>query len=76
VRLRLDLDQPWDHVAAALAPVLGPFLLSLGLRLGLRSNVPAANEEPHLCGAVNPRVGVAPPPATAHGSVAGQRQVK
>ena len=28
--------------------VLGPFLLSLRLRLGLRSNLPAANEESHL----------------------------
>jgi hypothetical protein len=46
--------------------VLGPFLLSLGLRLRLRSNLPAANEESHFCGAANPRVGVAPPPASAH----------
>ena len=30
--------------------VLGPFLLSLGLRLGLQSNLPADEREPHLCG--------------------------
>jgi hypothetical protein len=30
--------------------VLGPFLLSLGLRLGLQSNLPAGEREPHLCG--------------------------
>jgi hypothetical protein len=31
--------------------VLGPFLLSLRLRLGLRSNFPAGEREPHWCGA-------------------------
>ena len=66
VRLRLELDQPQDHVAVALTPVLGPSYHPLGLRLGLRSNLPAANEESHLCGAVNPRVGVAPVPTSAH----------
>jgi hypothetical protein len=30
--------------------VLGPFLLSLGLRLRLRSNLPAGEREPHLYG--------------------------
>ena len=32
--------------------VLGPFLLSLGLRLGLQSNIPAGEREAHLCSAV------------------------
>ena len=31
--------------------VLGPFLLSLGLRLRLQSNFPAGERESHLCGA-------------------------
>ena len=29
--------------------VLGPFLLCLGLRLGLQSNLPAGERESHLC---------------------------
>jgi hypothetical protein len=49
---RQDSDRrlPQDHVAVALAPVLGPSYYPLGLRMGLRSNLLAGEREPHLCG--------------------------
>jgi hypothetical protein len=41
----------WKRRRFVVSIVLGPFLLSLGLRLGLQSNLHAGERQSHLCGA-------------------------